>query len=557
MEKKIYINMCALAFVTILLTSTITLWAFYSFFSNQLREGLEAEAIIAAQSLNVSSDRENLLESFNLGKTNSRITLINPTGKVIFDSHTNPEKMANHADRTEVIQAAKTGTGEAARVSDIIGEKTFYHAVRLNDGWVIRLAATTDSVYAVFIKILPYLVLMGLIVFTLCAILAYRLTQKIVQPIYSIDLEQPKDDHGYSELAPLLLRINEQNRLIKAQIDSIASERDTINTIIGNMREGLVLLDRNSKILAVNDSALSLLGVPSGNFQGQNFWVLTRNITLGNSMEKALAGNHNDGIFSMDERNYHFFASPVYENNEINGAILLLFDVTEEQRTEKIRKEFSANVSHELKTPLTSISGYAEIIESGMATGDDVKGFAGKIKDEASRLLTLINDIIKLSQLDEAQGEKHFEPVNLLSAADIAAKRLQPLAEEHQVKVTVGGDSEVVKGEEIMIEEMIYNLIENSIKYNKPNGQVNVNVAEKDENVVLSVSDTGIGIPEDHHDRVFERFYRVAKSHSKKIGGTGLGLAIVKHIAQFHGAKLSLKSRENEGTTITVTFEKR
>ena len=555
MERRIFLYMCGLSFIAFLLATTLTLWGFNSYFSRQMEDRVRAEAQIAAESLNSVSDRNELLDSFDIADSNSRITLIRPNGEVLFDSDADARTMENHLDRVEVSDALKNGTGEAVRVSGTLGNKTFYYAIRLDDGFVVRMAASASSVYSIFIGILPYLLFVGGFVFILCALLAYQLTQKIVSPIYTIDLEHPQDNHGYDELIPLLMRINEQNRLIKIQMDSLASERDTIKIILSNMREGLVLLDKDSKILSVNQSATRLLGVPNLNYLGQSLLVLTRDLILGESVAKALEGTHNDGILSLEEKYYHYFASPVYEKGTVNGAILLLLDITQMHQAEKLRREFSANVSHELKTPLTSISGYAEMIESGMAEAGDVKGFAGKIKSEALGLMALINDIIKLSRLDEAKDEMQFEPVNLLSAARMAARRLQQQAREKQVEIIIDGDEEEVNGEETMLQELIYNLCENAIKYNKQGGKVHINVSQGMDEVRLTVSDTGIGIPPEHQGRVFERFYRVDKSHSKKTAGTGLGLAIVKHIAQYHGAKISLESEEFEGTKIIVDFK--
>ena len=555
MERKIYRNMCGLAFLTIILTSVITLWTSYDLLTTQVQERLRTEAAIVAKSLDSSSQRENLIKSFGLGSSSSRVTLVSPDGQVLYDNHADAKTMENHSDRIEIAQAMKSGTGQAVRFSQTFGEKTFYYAVRLVNGCVVRLSATTSTVYAIFIKLLPYLFLMGAAVFILCALLAYRLTRKIVEPIYSINFEEPQDDLEYDELAPLLLKIAEQNRLIKVQMEALTAEQDTIRTIIDNMHEGLILLDRNNKILAVNKSALRLLEAFPKSYHGKNLWVLTRNLTLGTRVEEALEGKHSDGVFQMNQKDYYYFASPVDGKDQIDGVVLFLLEVTEDQVAERLRQEFSANVSHELKTPLTSIFGYAEMIESGMAKDMDIKSFAGKIKAEASRMVSLINDIIKLSQLDEAKGDKPFKPVNLLLVARDVAKQLQQQALKHQITISVEGQEAVIEAEETMLQELIYNLLENSIKYNKPGGKVFIEVSQADgDKVKLTVRDTGIGIPAEQQDRVFERFYRVDKSHSKKIGGTGLGLAIVKHVAQYHNGSLSLESRENEGTTVTVVF---
>jgi len=554
LERKIYLYMCALTVITLLLASSLALWGFYGFFNEEMQDRVRTEAQIAAQSFNFSSDKEGLVNSLDIGSSSSRITLVSPQGEVIFDSRADAGEMENHLNREEISEALGRGTGEAIRVSPTLGKKTFYYAVRLQDGSVIRAAAATN-LFAILMEIFPQLFLIAAVVFILCALLAYNLTQKIVAPIYSIDLERPRDDHGYEELAPLLLRLQEQNRQIKEQMDSLAAERDTINAITRNMREGLILLDRDSRILSLNQSAAKFLGLPGKDYQGEHFLILTRDMGLGSSVTEALEGSHRDGFLSVGENHYQYFASPVYEKGTVNGAILLLLDVSEVYHAEKLRKEFSANVSHELKTPLTSISGYAEVIESGMAQDADVKGFAGKIKNEALGLVALINDIIKLSRLDEARDERMFEPVRLMSCVRDAAKRLEQQAREKQVAVIIDGEEAAINGDETMIRELAYNLLENAIKYNVREGRVFINVSSDQIGVKLTVRDTGIGIPKEHRDRVFERFYRVDKSRSKTTAGTGLGLAIVKHIAQYHGAKVSLESEENQGTTITVVFK--
>jgi two-component system phosphate regulon sensor histidine kinase PhoR len=554
LERKIYVNMVGLALLTIMLTTAATLFVCYEFFTDELRNVLQREAEMVAYSLNNTKDKLEVLQDVHMQNTGSRITLIDPLGKVLFDNHVNPGEWEDHSNRPEIVEALETGRGEASRYSGTIQKQTDYYAIRLKDGSVLRLANTTGSFVPFLFKILVYLFFVGLIILFLSSLLAYRLTQKIVKPIYAIDLENPKNDFGYDELVPFLLRIKEQNKLIEAHIQSLAAEKDTINAIVGNMREGLVLLDGWGKILVVNKSAANMLGVPTTGHIGQPFVFMTRNTTLGQAVEQALQGTHSDGLFKVGDRDYQYLANPVYENHEIDGAVLLLFDATEEQRSQRLRREFSANVSHELKTPLTAISGYAEIVESGMADPRDIENFAGKIRSEASRLLSLIDDIIKLSKLDESVGGREFKPVSLLDSARYVAERLQEKAQANNVEINIEGDHASVAGEKNMIEDLIFNLLDNAIKYNKPEGSINVLVCQVRDKVTLTVRDTGIGIPKEDLNRVFERFYRADKNHSKKIVGTGLGLAIVKHIAQYHSATLEIKSEENIGTTVVVNF---
>lgn len=554
MERKIYVNMVGLALLTIMLTTAATLFVCYEFFTDELRNVLQREAEMVVYSLNNTKDKLEVLQDVHMQNTGSRITLIDPLGKVLFDNHVNPGEWEDHSNRPEIVEALETGRGEASRYSGTIQKQTDYYAIRLKDGSVLRLANTTGSFVPFLFKILVYLFFVGLIILFLSSLLAYRLTQKIVKPIYAIDLENPKNDFGYDELVPFLLRIKEQNKLIEAHIQSLAAEKDTINAIVGNMREGLVLLDGWGKILVVNKSAANMLGVPTTGHIGQPYVFMTRNTTLGQAVEQALQGTHSDGLFKVGDRDYQYLANPVYENHEIDGAVLLLFDATEEQRSQRLRREFSANVSHELKTPLTAISGYAEIVESGMADPRDIENFAGKIRSEASRLLSLIDDIIKLSKLDESVGGREFKPVSLLDSARYVAERLQEKAQANNVEINIEGDHASVAGEKNMIEDLIFNLLDNAIKYNKPEGSINVLVCQVRDKVTLTVRDTGIGIPKEDLNRVFERFYRADKNHSKKIVGTGLGLAIVKHIAQYHSATLEIKSEENIGTTVVVNF---
>lgn len=540
-----------LALTAVVLTSVLVsvLVSVRSFTS--LKVQVRREAVLIAAGLAQGGDR--YLGALQLDG-DFRATCIERDGTVRFDSAAAPQDMENHLRRPEV-QAILAGesSGEAVRRSKTMDAQTYYYALALEDGSILRLAATMDSILGALIAVAPLMLGIAACVLLLTLLLAMRMARMIIGPLNALDLEYPEKNTAYEELSPLLRRIAQQNRSIHSQMRQLTARQEEFRLLSENMQEGLLLLDRNAAILTINHSAQLLLGgAPEESYVSQHFLQLSRDMQLQELIAHALGGTRAEGLAPFQGRQYQVIASPVLAEEQIRGALLLFLDVTERQQAEQMRREFSANVSHELKTPLTSISGYAEMLASGMVRPEDIQSFAGRIYSEAGRLLALIQDIIKLSRLDEGALQQTAEPVNLSETVRQVAERLSPLAAERQVSITVTGENAIVYGVAGMLDELVYNLGENAIKYNQSGGQVYISTQCDGDGVCLTVRDTGIGIPQGLTERVFERFYRVDKSRSKETGGTGLGLSIVKHIAQIHGAHIDIQSTEGEGTTVRV-----
>jgi len=459
--------------------------------------------------------------------------------------------MPNHSDRPEFEQAIKDGNGSSHRMSETLNKITYYYAEKTADGSVIRVAKTIDSIYGIFLFVIPSILIIMIGVFVVCTILAKRSTKKIVEPIK--EMADNGDGSPYDELLPLSQKIASQQRQIKRQMRRLQFEKDKISTLIENMAEGFILIDVDKKVLMSNYSASKLLGADDDGVTDKTLIAFSRNEVLNDCVDKALSGESKNGDTTVKGRALQIITNPVYSNGEKNGAICLIIDVSAKKKAEKMRREFTANVTHELKTPLTSISGYAEIIASGLVKPDDIPNFANKIHKESGRLLSLISDIMELSQLDEKFSDEEFAPVDLAGVAAEVAEDLRSNAEKHGITITVDTKTAVINGNRNQIYELIYNLCDNAIRYNRENGSVKIITGDDNEHPFVKVADTGIGIPEKHHKRVFERFYRVDKSRSKETGGTGLGLAIVKHITERHGGEISLESSE-QGTTFTARF---
>lgn len=556
MKRRIFRSMYTIALAAIFLSSALVMGALYPHFDSQMKKEIQIEAAYLSAGLNRVADKIAFLRTSQIQNSSTRITLIAKDGTVLFDNMAEPSKMDNHLSRPEVVEALADGSAQSVHRSRTLGNQTFYYAVSLENGTVLRLASTTGNYLSALISILPFMIPIMALVFILALVLARRMTDKIITPINTLDLEKPSKGSVYEELLPLISRIKAQNKQIKQQMDELKAKQEDFAAITSHMSEGLIVLDSKANILTVNPSAIQLLSAGTIPYEGRHILTLSRNLTFHRAAEAALDGDHFDDILEIKNRTCQLFASPVYENEAVKGAILLVMDISEQRKAEKMRREFSANVSHELKTPLTSISGYAELIKNGMVKTEDIPSFAERIHTEASRMIALVNDIMKLSGLDEKNVQPVHEEVDLLVLAQTIVSRLQPQAKEKNISFEVSGESIRIYGEKQMLDELIANLCENALKYNKPGGKVQVQLARQNETAVLTVSDTGIGIPQEHQSRVFERFYRVDKSHSKQTGGTGLGLSIVKHIAEYHQAKIKLQSQENQGTEITVIFPK-
>ena len=481
-----------------------------------------------------------------------RLTWIAADGSVLYDTQADASSMESHADREEVQQALKTGEGESTRYSATLLQKTLYYARRLGDGTVLRISVSRATAGLLILGVLQPMLLVLAAALILSGVLARRLSKRIVDPLNRLDLDHPLHSGSYEELAPLLGRINQQHREISSQLRTLRRKTDEFDQITGSMKEGLVLLDNAGVVLSINPAAQKLYGVSRASV-GQDFLTVDRSRDMSRAIADAVKNGHSEVRSERGGRAYQFDLSRIESGGETVGAVLLAFDVTDQEYAERSRREFTANVSHELKTPLQGIIGSAELIGSGMVKPEDLPRFVGHIHDEASRLVTLIDDIIRLSQLDEG-GELPTEEVDLLALSRETAESLRPAAEKKHVTLEVSGESAPVMGVRRLLYEIVYNLCDNAIKYNVEGGSVRVETVCGPETVQLTVSDTGIGIAPDQQERVFERFYRVDKSHSKASGGTGLGLSIVKHAVQLHRGTIALQSEPGKGTCIRVCF---
>lgn len=552
MRKRVFGSIFLTAIVTLLLTAGLFLLVVHAGLTRDLRGRLAREGGYIAAT--VSADRD-LEEIKALGTLCAdRITLVKKDGTVLYDNETPAAEMENHSTRPEIRRAAETGVGEDSRLSETLETQTYYYALRLANGDILRIAATADSAFGALAGASPWIVLVVLLALLVAALLASRLTHVFLAPIVSLDLHDPLKNEAYDELSPLLHRIDRQNRRISIQMDELRRRQAEFDDITARMDEGLVLFSSSGDILFSNNVIHQLF--PQDKAAG-NYLTLCRDAAYIEAVEQALRGGSAHTRMEKNGRIWSLAASSVAEDGAGHAAVLLIVDVTEREQAEQQRQEFTANVSHELKTPLTSIMGYAEIIEAGIAKPTDVVPFAGKIRTEAQRLLSLIEDIIRLSQLDAGGEEIPFEPIELQPLCCTVRSRLQSKADRLGLKIECTGENATVSGQRRTLEQMVFNLADNALAYNRPNGSVTIETGtDSDGAPFVRVSDTGIGIAPADQKRVFERFYRVDKSHSKMTGGTGLGLSIVKHGAALHGAALTLDSTLNVGTRITLTFPK-
>lgn len=543
--------MCLLALVTILLSSLLVTFAYYGTSDSRMKAEVREEARFIKGAVELSG--EEYLETIQ--GTPNRVTLIDTDGTVLYDNQADPATMENHAGRQEVQRATKVGAGESTRMSGTLSQQTFYYAVKLENGQILRVACDTDSVFAAVLAVLPWIIGSAVVVAVITVLFSNFLTKKIVAPINQLDLNDPTDDSVYDELSPLLTKINRQNEVIDQQMRSLREKQEEFTSITENMSEGFLVLDKNTDILSYNTSALRLLGADAAPAEShESALALNRSAGFRSAVDAALSGSRSEQLVRQGGRCCQVMANPVMREGEVEGAVVVILDITEREERENLRREFTANVSHELKTPLTSISGFAEIIQNGIVKPEDIPRFAGNIYVESQRLISLVDDILNLSRLDEEDVQLEREDFDLAALARDVASRLKDSAKKNGVVITVIGDKAEMNGVRSIVDEMVYNLMDNAVKYNKKNGRVTVTVEKGQNGPTLTVTDTGIGIPQGDVDRVFERFYRVDKSHSKEIGGTGLGLSIVKHGAAFHNAKVSLESVERKGTTVRLAF---
>lgn len=552
MTKRIFRSVCIVAVAVLLASLALIMGVLYDYFSGSQEDQLKTQTDLAARGI----ENEGISYLDGLDSEDLRVTWIDGKGKVLFDNKTDASSMENHLEREEVKQAVENGYGKSERYSETLTEKSLYAAKRLSDGSIVRLSVSQYSVLTLFLGMLRPVLIVALLAVVLALLLAYRLSKNIVTPLNKLDLDAPLSNDVYEELSPLLKRMDAQQKLLKRQAKELKRKQEEFETATENMSEGLVILNEKCEILSLNRAATKMLEM-TDNAVGKRILDEHTVFDLKEILEKAISGENAEAEFPAKEGKYQLNASPVITDGKVTGAAVLVFDVTEKEKAEQMRREFTANVSHELKTPLHTISGYAELLANGMVAQEDEAAFSKKIYAEAQRMIRLVEDIIKLSNLDEGATELSREKVDLFEIADKATKSLSAAAEKEGVTIDFRGERADMDGIPQLLTAIVYNLCDNAIKYNKRGGTVFVDVKNADSAVTLSVRDTGIGIPEEQKDRIFERFYRVDKSHSKEVGGTGLGLSIVKHAAKLHNASISLESELGKGTEITVVFPKR
>ena len=523
----------------------------YSNFDGQMRKELSKEAAYLAYGV----EQQGLDYLKNIKDKSARITYIDQDGTVLFDNEADVSEMKNHSDRTEFQKAEKYGAGESSRYSDTLSEKTIYYALRLKDGTVLRVSGTQDSVLALVENLIFPLCGLLCLMLILSGIMASAISKRIVKPINELDLESPEENQIYEELSPLLSKIHRQNREIQNQLELAKQQQEEFSLITENMQEGLIVIDKYTMILSANSSAWNLFHMDRVR-QGESVYCLDREEEFRHAIEQVLSGEHTELVLKLNGSDIQLIANPVIRDKKTEGAVVLLVNVTEKLERESLRREFSANVSHELKTPLTSISGFAEIMQGGLVKNEDIPKFAGRIYKESQRLLQLVEDVIQISQLDEEKTSYVWEPVDVYQVCKNAFESLKEKAKRLNVHLYICGERMKMEAVRTLLEEAIYNVCDNAIKYNRNDGSVSVFLTQTAQEIQIVVKDTGVGIPKEDQGRVFERFYRVDKSHSKEIGGTGLGLSIVKHAVGALKGSVILRSEEGNGTEITLRFPK-
>lgn len=552
MKNKIFRALVALAAMAVLVASGLITFLVSQDYFNETKKELAQEARYISMGLESGgNDFLNKIAAEN--GSNVRITLIDKDGIVLFDNQAEAKTLENHAMRQEIMEAVAVGAGEAERFSDTLDKTTYYYAVRLEDGKILRLARTIDSIYKSVLQMLPIMGGIVIVVAFLASIVARRVTFNLIKPLDQVNLDEPLDNETYDELAPFLTRIAKQKRQLSKNLKKLRGKQEELTIITNNMNEGLVLLNGQQNVLFINESAAKIFGFSAKEVIGRNILTVDRAQEVQDLLQKVSQAGKGEGLYEKDGHFYQLSGSSVNGS----GSVILIYDVTEKMTAEKLRREFSANVSHELKTPLQSILGYAEIMKNGLVKDEDKQRFLERIHAEAGNMIELIQNIMELSRLDENKTLDEFEDVDLLKLAQSVTLRLKHKAQTKGVTLNVSGSSACVCGVQSILSEVLYNLVDNSIKYNKDNGKVDVKVQDGSKEVTVSVSDTGIGIGAADRERVFERFYRADKSHSKEIGGTGLGLSIVKHGVLFHKGRVELESEPGVGTTITFVLPKK
>lgn len=551
MTKKIFKSIMFVCALVLTVGLAAVMGILYSNFDGQMRKELSKEAAYLAYGV----EQQGVDYLKNIKDKSARITYIDQDGTVLFDNEADVSEMKNHSDRTEFQKAEKYGAGESSRYSDTLSEKTIYYALRLKDGTVLRVSGTQDSVLALVENLIFPLCGLLCLMLILSGIMASAISKRIVKPINELDLESPEENRIYEELSPLLSKIHRQNREIQNQLELAKQQQEEFALITENMQEGLIVIDKYTMILSANSSAWNLFHMDRG-CQGESVYCLDREEEFRHAIEQVLSGEHTELVLKLNGSDIQLIANPVIRDKKTEGAVVLLVNVTEKLERESLRREFSANVSHELKTPLTSISGFAEIMQSGLVKCEDIPQFAGRIYKEAQRLLQLVEDVIQISQLDEEKTSYTWKPVDVYQVCKNAFESLKEKAKRLNVHLYICGEYMKMEAVRTLLEEAVYNVCDNAIKYNRNEGSVSVFLTQTAQEIQIVVKDTGVGIPKEDQDRVFERFYRVDKSHSKEIGGTGLGLSIVKHAVGALKGSVILRSEEGNGTEICMKFPK-
>jgi len=549
--KKIFKSIMFVCALVLAVGLAAVMGILYSNFDGQMRKELSKEAAYLAYGV----EQQGVDYLKNIKDKSARITYIDQDGTVLFDNEADVSEMKNHSDRTEFQKAEKYGAGESSRYSDTLSEKTIYYALRLKDGTVLRVSGTQDSVLALVENLIFPLCGLLCLMLILSGIMASAISKRIVKPINELDLESPEENRIYEELSPLLSKIHRQNREIQNQLELAKQQQEEFSLITENMQEGLIVIDKYTMILSANSSAWNLFHMDRV-CQGESVYCLDREEEFRHAIEQVLSGEHTELVLKLNGSDIQLIANPVIRDKKTEGAVVLLVNVTEKLERESLRREFSANVSHELKTPLTSISGFAEIMQSGLVKCEDIPQFAGRIYKESQRLLQLVEDVIQISQLDEEKTPYTWEPVDVYQVCKNAFESLKEKAKRLNVHLYICGEYMKMEAVRTLLEEAVYNVCDNAIKYNRNDGSVSVFLTQTAQEIQIVVKDTGVGIPKEDQDRVFERFYRVDKSHSKEIGGTGLGLSIVKHAVGALKGSVILRSEEGNGTEICMKFPK-
>ena len=551
MTKRIFRTVFVVAISIFIASAVLFMTVLYDYFSGIQQNQLRMQIDLASQGV----EDEGLDYLKNLNIKDYRVTWIGTDGKVLYDSISEADEMENHFEREEVKEALSEGYGASSRYSSTLTQRYLYGAKRLPDGTVIRLSVTQNSLLILTLGMLQPIMIIFVIAIILSAFLASRLSKKIVKPLNELNLDKPLDNNGYDELSPLLRRIDTQQKEISRQSEELKQRQNELEVMTSAMSEGIILLNNRGTVLSINKAAAKLFGTDCFCI-GEDIVSINRSLELAQLLNKAKNGEHSERVVELGCGQYQMMASPVISNNIVSGIVLLILDVTEKEKAEQLRREFTANVSHELKTPLHTISGSAELLVNGMVKPEDIPIFLKRIYSEAQRMIQLVEDIIRLSHLDEGAEDMKWDMVDLYAVAEETINSLADEAESNGIKFELYGETVLINGIRQLLQEIIYNLCDNAIKYNCRGGSVSVGVKNENEFAILTITDTGIGIPAEHQERIFERFYRVDKSHSKEIGGTGLGLSIVKHAAKLHNAEIELHSIANKGTEITIKFPK-